>query len=90
MNAQEHKVLNDIFRDIIGKHIRSKRLMMGLTQEEAAERIGCSSKHLGRLERGEKTPKSLMLSLIQLKLNLSSDDYLTEFEEAIKKYEKGE
>ncbi|MBO1001800.1 helix-turn-helix domain-containing protein [Pseudogracilibacillus auburnensis] len=89
MNPQQYKILNEIFRKIIGKHIRNSRLMWGLTQEEAAERIGCSAKHLGRIERGEKTPKGLMLSLIQLKLDLRSDDYLKEFEEAIKKLEKG-
>lgn len=90
MNTEQHKVLDNIFRSIIGKHICKNRLKWGLTQEDVAERVGCSAKHFGRIERGEKTPKGLILSLIQLQLNLSSDDYLVEFAEAIKQLENGQ
>lgn len=90
MNVDQHKVLNEIFRSIIGKHIRKKRLKRGLTQEDVAERIGCSAKHFGRIERGLKTPKGPILTLIQLHLNLSSDHYLTEFAEAVKQHGIGQ
>lgn len=42
-------------RDYLGDAIRARRKELGLSQEEAAERIGCSSKTLGRYEAaGEK------------------------------------
>lgn len=86
MKSQKDVVLKETFQRIIGKHIRQSRTMWGLTQEEAAERIGCSAKHLGRVERGEKSPNGFLLSLIQIKFNLNSD-YLIEFKEALKKFE---
>ena len=39
-------------RDYLGDAIRARRKELGLGQEEAAERIGCSSKTLGRYEAG--------------------------------------
>lgn len=86
MESQKHHNLTETFKSIIGNHIRKSRMMMGLTQEEAAERIGCSAKHLGRIERGRKLPSSLTLSLIHIKLNLSFD-YLKEFKEVLKQFE---
>lgn len=88
MDEQKKQFLNEAFGNIIGKHIRKSREMSGLTQEQAAERIGCSTKHLGRLERGDRKPKGLMLSLIQLKLNVSADDYLEELNDVLTKYEQ--
>ena len=38
----------------IGRNIRSARKSAGLTQQEAAEQLGISTLHYGRLERGER------------------------------------
>jgi transcriptional regulator with XRE-family HTH domain len=37
----------------LGEKLRELRKMKGFSQEAAAERIGMSTKQLGRLERGE-------------------------------------
>lgn len=38
----------------IGRNIRSARKAAGFTQQEAAEHLGISTLHYGRLERGER------------------------------------
>lgn len=38
----------------IGRNIRSARKSAGFTQQKAAERLGISTLHYGRLERGER------------------------------------
>lgn len=38
----------------VGKNVREARIKAGLTQEKAAEKIGISVLHWGRLERGER------------------------------------
>lgn len=43
---------------IIGRNIQRQRKAHGLTQSQAAERLGISMLHYGRLERGER-PASL-------------------------------
>ena len=42
----------------IGRNIRQARAKSGMTQEQAAEKLGISQLHFGRLERGER-PASL-------------------------------
>ncbi len=86
MKTENNHIIKETFNSIIGKHIRKSRIKSGLTQEEAAERIGCSAKHLGRIERGKKSPNSFLLSLIKINLNLNSD-YFIEFREALKQFD---
>lgn len=43
---------------VIGRNLKRARVARGLTQGQAAERIGCTPLHYGRLERGER-PASL-------------------------------
>ncbi len=88
MNELNEGSLNEMFGNIIGKQILKSRKKHGLTQEQAAERIGCSTEHLGRIERGEQKPKGLLLSLILLRLDVRSDDYLKELNEALEQYEQ--
>lgn len=35
---------------LLGKNIRKYRLQLGLNQEELAEKVGCSSSHIGQIE----------------------------------------
>jgi len=74
----------DIFKQILGKHIRKKREEKGLTIQEVAFDINMDDKHLGRIERGKKLPSSFTLAKIQLEIDLHSDEYLHEFKETIK------
>lgn len=78
----------DLFQQIVGKCIRNKRMSLGLTQAKLAENIKMSSKHIGRIENGQKCPSSYTLALLQLKLDINSDDFLKEFDE--KRSEKEE
>ena len=40
---------------VIGRHIRDARKRAGLTQEAAANQLGLSPEHYGKVERGERT-----------------------------------
>ena len=40
---------------VIGRHIRDARKSAGLTQEAAANQLGLSPEHYGKVERGERT-----------------------------------
>lgn len=40
---------------LIGREIRTRRKMIGLTQEKLAERTGLSTVYIGRVERGQDT-----------------------------------
>ena len=48
----------------IGRNIRAARTELGITQEEAAERLKISQLHFGRLERGERRASLEMLAQI--------------------------
>ena len=48
----------------IGRNIRAARTELGITQEEAAERLKISQLHFGRLERGERPASLEMLAQI--------------------------
>lgn len=84
----EKREEKDLFLTILGKHIRRKRKQRQLTLEELAEEINGNDKHLGRLERGEKEASSYTLALIQIALDLNSDDYLNEFLTAKQQWEQ--
>lgn len=70
----------NLFKQILGKHIRQQREEQHLTLQELAFRICMDDKHLGRIERGEKLPSTYTLAKIQLEIDLSSEGYLREFE----------
>ena len=40
------------------RHLRDQH---GLTVEDLARRVGCSAKHLARVERGQFEPKAILL-----------------------------
>ena len=56
---------------IIGHNIKAARKAARLTQEQAAERIGISMLHFGRIERGEREPSIQLLTRIADALNTS-------------------
>ncbi len=43
----------------IGRTLRERRIALGISQQQLAERAGLSAKHLGRLERGEADRASI-------------------------------
>lgn len=55
----------------LGKLIRSKREMKGLTQVELAEKANVDRNYIGMLERGERNPSYLSLQKIAFGLGIS-------------------
>lgn len=43
-------------KKVVAKNLRSLRIKNGLSQIEAAEKLGLTGSYLGYLERGERTP----------------------------------
>lgn len=42
---------------LIGQRIRQARETARITQEDLAQAVGCTAKHIGAIERGIKTPR---------------------------------
>jgi transcriptional regulator with XRE-family HTH domain len=57
----------------IGKAAREARRSLGLTQEDAAERIGVSAEFYARIERGNALPSVPSLARIAAALGVSAD-----------------
>jgi len=74
-----------LFSLILGRTIRKNRIAKGLTLEELASIIKMDDKHLGKVERGEKTPGSYTLTRLQIALKFNSDEFIHEFVEKKKK-----
>ncbi|HLL01789.1 MAG TPA: helix-turn-helix transcriptional regulator [Myxococcaceae bacterium] len=60
----------------LGANIKLARLRRGLTQEDAAERIGISTEVYGRLERGGIFPRVVRLTDICEQFGVSADQLL--------------
>jgi transcriptional regulator with XRE-family HTH domain len=67
---------NKIFAELVGEHLKRRRLELGMTQAEFAETIGLSEKGVGRIERGERAPTCRTLSKILKEGKISIDQLL--------------
>ena len=66
----------DYFAQIeLGMRIKRLRVAKGLTQEKLAEALGVSLEHIGKIERGKRTP-SLDLVIAMSKFFHASTDYI--------------
>lgn len=57
-------------RNKLGPLIKQKRKLLGMTQEELAERLNISISFAGQIERGESMPSVEMLQLIITELDI--------------------
>ena len=57
----------------IGQRIKRAREAAGITQDELAKAVDCTTKHIGALERGIKTPSLDMFVVIANTLGVSAD-----------------
>lgn len=48
---------------VIGRHIRDARKSAGLTQEAAANQLGLSLEHYGKVERGDRSQRQKLNTL---------------------------
>ena len=60
----------------IGKRIKRYRAEKGLSQEELAEMVGITYKHLSNIETGNRRPSLEIVVSIASALNISPDDIL--------------
>ena len=58
---------------MIGKRIKTVREAAQITQEELAEAVGCTAKHIGAIERGIKTPRLDTFIIIANTTGVSAD-----------------
>ena len=63
----------------IGQRIRNAREAANITQEGLALAIGCTTKHIGAIERGIKTPRLDTFIAIANTLGTSADYLLQDF-----------
>ena len=57
----------------LGKRVRIRRTMLGLTQEELAERIDVSTSFVGHIERGQRKLSVETLYKLCVALDVSAD-----------------
>ena len=62
----------------VGRMVRAFRLLRGLSQEQLAERAGSSSKHVGRIERGQVNVGLDRLAKIARALSVNVGDLFAE------------
>lgn len=60
----------------IGKQIAKARRALGITQEEAAERIKITVEYYARIERGQSLPSLLTFVQISVALEMSTESLL--------------
>lgn len=63
--------------------IRTRRLSLGLSQEELAHRVGMSRNYIGLLERGERKPTVETFMRIAEGLDVKGSQLLAEIEAAL-------
>lgn len=59
----------------VGELIAKHRLKKGITQEELADKVGCTAQHISSLELGRKTPK--LQTLVKLAEAFNQDLCIT-------------
>lgn len=64
---------NDIGQVVFGESVNYKRLSLGLTQEELANKIGIDQSDLSKIEKGIANPSIKMMSRIAKGLGCSID-----------------
>jgi ribosome-binding protein aMBF1 (putative translation factor) len=67
----------------VGCHIRNKRMDIGVTQTELAERTGLDQALISKLEKGKHQPRFGTLSKYAKGLNLTVTDLLAQFYQLI-------
>ncbi|MFB4163898.1 helix-turn-helix domain-containing protein [Alteribacillus sp. JSM 102045] len=66
-------VLNeDMFKKTLGRFLRLKRIEKGITLEELGHIAQVDDKHLGKIERGNKIPRSDTLFQLLIALNATN------------------
>lgn len=65
----------------IGSRIQKRRQNLKLTQEQVAERVGITQKHLSRIEKGYHNPHFDMIIALAKVLDVPVDAFAEDFED---------
>ena len=60
----------------LGRNVRKYRLQMGMRQEDLAEKVDCSSSHIGQIEHARGIPSLEMVVGIANALHVTVDQLL--------------
>ena len=58
----------------VGRQMKQLRLLRGLSQEQLAEKVGITSKHLGQMERGKANISIDMLDVVAASLAVDAGE----------------
>lgn len=64
-----------------GLNLKIERIRNHMTQEELAEKVGCSAVHIGYIERGLKCPTIYQFLKIARCLNINIDEFFADFKD---------
>ena len=67
------------FQEKYGFDLKIERMKHKLTQEELAEKVGCSSVHIGYIERGLKCPTIYQFLKIARILEINVNEFFKDF-----------
>jgi len=73
-------IYNDEYLDLL-LLLRRKRLSVGLSQKELADRLGVKRSFIGKTERGERRVDVIELQAICRALNIDFIEFMTELQE---------
>ena len=71
---------------MIGKRIQSARKDAHMTQDDLADKCGCTGKYVSNIETGKKTPSLDLLTKISSALEVTVDSLLIDSPLAFSKY----
>ena len=71
---------------MIGKRIQSARKDAHMTQDDLADKCGCTGKYVSNIETGKKTPSLDLLTKISSALEVTVDSLLIDSHLAFSKY----
>lgn len=66
---------------LLGKNVRQLRKQQGLSQEQLAEKVGCSTKHIASIESGQSFVTCETLGILCSVLNTSPSFLFSSYEE---------
>ncbi|SEQ47227.1 Helix-turn-helix [Virgibacillus subterraneus] len=80
----------ELFHQLLGKHLKWKRIEQGFTQEGIAEKTDLSDKYVGRIEQGLQSPSFVIMVKLSEALNFRIDPLIALIKLEMKEYKSHE